>query len=249
MRELKNLKIVVTGGSRGLGLGTVEALVAKGAQVTVVARDRTHLDAAAKRLGVATIAGDVTDPAVARSVLRDIHPDVLILNAGAPPASGPIDEQTWEGFSTVWNTDVKAGLHWIQEAIRLPLSKGSRVLVASSGAAVEGSPMSGGYAGAKRTLWFMTKYANDLSTEKGLEIRFQALVLRRMIGGTGVGGVGAAAYAKKKGITAEAMLASFGKPMSARDYGEQIVTLLTDPRYDRGVAMGIRDTGIESLDG
>jgi hypothetical protein len=35
------------------------------------------------------------------------------------------------------------------------LARGSRVLIASSGAAVGGSPMSGGYAGAKRMLWLM----------------------------------------------------------------------------------------------
>ena len=38
--SLKHKNVVVTGGSRGLGLGLVEALVAHGAQVTVVARDR-----------------------------------------------------------------------------------------------------------------------------------------------------------------------------------------------------------------
>jgi len=37
--SLKDKSIVVTGGSRGLGLGLVEALVAHGARVTVVARD------------------------------------------------------------------------------------------------------------------------------------------------------------------------------------------------------------------
>ena len=37
--SLKDKTIVVTGGSRGLGLGLVEALVAHGAKVTVVARD------------------------------------------------------------------------------------------------------------------------------------------------------------------------------------------------------------------
>ena len=37
--SLKNKNIVVTGGSRGLGLGLVETLVAYDARVTVVARD------------------------------------------------------------------------------------------------------------------------------------------------------------------------------------------------------------------
>ncbi|TGV17733.1 SDR family NAD(P)-dependent oxidoreductase, partial [Mesorhizobium sp. M4B.F.Ca.ET.143.01.1.1] len=59
--SLKDRKIVVTGGSRGLGLGLVEALVGQGAEVTVVARGAEALEAVGARLGVATIAADVTD--------------------------------------------------------------------------------------------------------------------------------------------------------------------------------------------
>jgi NAD(P)-dependent dehydrogenase (short-subunit alcohol dehydrogenase family) len=50
---LKDKKVVVTGGSRGLGLGLVEALVSQGAKVTVVARRAESLDAVSARLGVA----------------------------------------------------------------------------------------------------------------------------------------------------------------------------------------------------
>ena len=45
--SLKDKNIVVTGGSRGLGLGLVEALVEHGARVTVVARDPAALAAVA----------------------------------------------------------------------------------------------------------------------------------------------------------------------------------------------------------
>ena len=51
MRNLQGERVVVTGGSRGLGLGIVEALVAGGARLTVVARDRARLTEVA-RLGV-----------------------------------------------------------------------------------------------------------------------------------------------------------------------------------------------------
>ena len=53
--SLKDKNVVVTGGSRGLGLGLVEALVDQGARVTVVARGADALEAVRARLGVATI--------------------------------------------------------------------------------------------------------------------------------------------------------------------------------------------------
>jgi NAD(P)-dependent dehydrogenase (short-subunit alcohol dehydrogenase family) len=53
--SVKDKNVVVTGGSRGLGLGLVEALVARGARVTVVARGTEALDSVRARPGVATI--------------------------------------------------------------------------------------------------------------------------------------------------------------------------------------------------
>lgn len=59
--NLKDKSVVVTGGSRSLGLGLVESLVAHGARVTVVARDADAPATVHTRLGVATISADVTD--------------------------------------------------------------------------------------------------------------------------------------------------------------------------------------------
>jgi NAD(P)-dependent dehydrogenase (short-subunit alcohol dehydrogenase family) len=174
--SLKDKTIVVTGGSRGLGLGLVEALVDQGAKVTVVARGADALGSVSARLGVATIAADVADESSAHRIIAEVRPDILVLNAGATPRMGRFDQVSWADFTATWDTDVKAGLYWLQAALNLPLKPGSRVLVGSSGAAVNGSPMSGGYAGAKRMLWIMAKYANGISSEKGLGIYFQAIV-------------------------------------------------------------------------
>jgi hypothetical protein len=69
--SLRDKNVVVTGGSRGLGLGLVEALVDHAARVTVVARQSDALEAVRARLGVSTIA--------AGARLREI-------NAQPPPA-------------------------------------------------------------------------------------------------------------------------------------------------------------------
>jgi NAD(P)-dependent dehydrogenase (short-subunit alcohol dehydrogenase family) len=248
--SLKDKTIVVTGGSRGLGLGLVEALVDQGANVTVVARDRAALAAVEQRLGVAVIPGDVTDEGAAQRILADVRPEVLVLNAGTPPRMGRLDHLSWADFTAPWETDVKAGLYWMQAALNLPLAPGGRVLVGSSGAARQGSPLSGGYAGAKRMLWFMAKYANGVAEQKGLGIRFQAIVPLQMVGGTGVGDAGAGAYARAMGLEPEAFLARFGVPMPPRQFGDHLVAVLDDPQYATGFAFGLKgDTGITVLEG
>src|SRR5450755_4535548 len=232
--SLKDKNVVVTGGSRGLGLGLVEALVAHGAHVTVVA----------------TISADVTDETAAHRILSEVRPDILALNAGAKPRMGRLDQLSWADFTATWETDVKAGLYWLQAALKAPLKPGSRVLVGSSGAAENGSPLSGGYAGAKRMLWLMAKYANGVAEQKCLGIRFQAIVPQQIIGGTGVGDAGANAYARAANIKPEEFLARFGAPMPPREFGEKVVSVLNDPKYAEGFAFGLKgDAGITMLEG
>lgn len=251
IEALEGRKVVVTGGSRGLGLGIVEALVAKKANVTVVARDEGRLAEVAKRLGVATIAGDITDASLAKNVLREVRPSALVLNAGASPGLGPIDRMSWEEFEKPWQTDVKAAFHWVKEAIALPLRRGSRVILGSSGAAVKGSPLSGGYAGAKRAVWLMAQYANFAIADRDLGIHFQTILPMQIMGDTELGRAGAQAYADRKGISLEKFLAGFGpEQLDPKKVGTHVVTLLTDPRYATGVAFGLKgDVGIVSLDG
>ena len=248
--SLKDKTIVVTGGSRGLGLGLVEALVGQGAKVTVVARDPTALAAVEQRLGVATISADVTDKGHAQRILADVRPEILVLNAGATPRMGRLDRLSWADFTATWETDVKAGLYWLQTALNLPLKPGSRVLVGSSGAAENGSPLSGGYAGAKRMLWIMAKYANGVAKQKGLDIRFQVIVPLQIITGTGVGDAASSTYARAMDIERDAFLARFGAPMPPRQFGDHLVAVLDDPQYATGIAFGLKgDTGITVLEG
>jgi len=218
--------------------------------VTVVARDEESLEPLRARLGVATISADVTDETAAHRILGEVRPDILVLNAGAKPRMGRLDQVSWEDFSATWETDVKAGLYWLQAALNLPLKPGSRVLVGSSGAAHNGSPLSGGYAGAKRMLWFMARYANGVSEQKSLGIGFQAIVPMRIIGDTGVGDAGANAYARALGIKPDEYLARFGTPMPPREFGEKVVSVLEDPKYAKSIAFGLKgDTGVTILEG
>jgi NAD(P)-dependent dehydrogenase (short-subunit alcohol dehydrogenase family) len=80
MQNLNGKRVVITGGSQGLGLAMVEALVACGANA--MSRDRANL-AADEQSGAAVMAGDATDATLMSGVVREGMPDVLILNAGA----------------------------------------------------------------------------------------------------------------------------------------------------------------------
>lgn len=247
--SITNKKVVVVGGSRGLGLGMVEALVAEGARVSVVARGATALGEVARALAVDVIEGDATEASLAEEVLKRTRPDVLILNAGALPAMGGMRELSWESFSVAWNADVKSAFHWVQAALRLPLAAGARVILSSSGAAIQGAPFSGGYAGAKRMQWLMAHYANAEAQALGLGIHFQTIVPLSLVAGTGVGQVGAGHHARSRGLSVEAFWAGYGAPLSARQVGEQVATILSDPAHASGVAFGLKGgVGITSLD-
>jgi hypothetical protein len=108
---------------------------------------------------IRTEVADAADAAVASSLLDQCQPVVLILVAGANPVMPPPRTTLWDTFSVNWHTDVKIAFTWLREALLTPLPPGSRVVVVSSGAAISGSPASGGYAGSKVTQRFIADYA------------------------------------------------------------------------------------------
>jgi len=243
--DMTNASVIVAGGSRGLGLAIVESLAARGANVTVVARDRAHLEKVKARLPVAVEPLDVTDGAGARALLERVRPEAIVFAAGAIPRNAPINAISWEDFSATWEVDMRGALAWIQAALNLPLRRGSRFLTMSSGAAINGSPMSGGYGGAKRMQWLATNYAAAFAEQTGLGIHFQTFVTAQMIMGGAVGEAGAETYAKRFGVTPAQFLERFGKPLTPADVGEAVARILTDPALE--AARAFRFSGNDGL--
>jgi NADP-dependent 3-hydroxy acid dehydrogenase YdfG len=229
-RHLSGTSAVVTGASRGFGAAVAAALCREGADVVGVARDRAQLDAVRARLGTGftPIAADAADPVVAGQMLSDWRPRTLVLCAGASPLSRPLQQHTWQSFSRNWDVDVQHVFGWVRESLLLPLEPGSAVIAFSSGAAVAGSPLSGGYAGAKATIRFISSYAADESQRAGLGITFTS-VLPQLTPATGLGASAVAAYAARSGLDVPAFLAQRGPVLTAEQVGEAVAALAAGP--------------------
>src|SRR5262245_1109518 len=247
MDELTGKKALVVGASRGLGRGIAEAFHAAGATVVAVARDGARLaELAGSGAGMIVEVADATEPAVAGTLIERHQPDILALVAGAAPLQRRLQDHTWETFSANWNSDVRIGFHWLREALLLPLKPGSRILVMSSGAALGGSPLSGGYAGAKATLRFMADYAGQEAQRAGLGISVTA-VLPRLTNATDLGRPFVAAYAARAGITEAQYLAQLGAPVTPAAAGKAFVQLATTEPAGMALAYLLTGDGPQPL--
>jgi len=221
-QELSGTTALVTGASRGFGRVIALALSKHGADVAGVARDHGRLEELRAHLGdtFTLVAADVADPVVAGQLLDRHRPRTLVLNAGAAPLTRPIHRQTWQTVSRNWEVDVQHVFNWTREALLLPLPPGSVVIAISSAAAVNGSPLSGGYAGAKAAIRFIASYAAGEPGRNGLGIRFTS-VLPQLTPETGLGAAAVAAYATRQGVGIPAFLDRLGPVLAATGLSPQ----------------------------
>src|SRR5690348_946979 len=104
----------ITGGSRGLGRATAEALVAEGARVVISARDEAAVDKAVAELGGAecaiAVAGDLSDPGTPGRLVGAAQYawgrlDGALVSVGGPPGgavTSATDEQWRAAFESVF---------------------------------------------------------------------------------------------------------------------------------------------------
>ncbi|MBV8751194.1 MAG: SDR family oxidoreductase [Candidatus Eremiobacteraeota bacterium] len=248
MTRLAGKQVVVLGGSRGVGRALVAAAREAGAEVLAVGRTPDSLAQLAREVpGTATLTLDMFAPDAAERVFAALTPDVLVVNAGAPPHTAPVHEQSWEQFSISWNADVRASLAFCQAALRAPLAPGSTVVLVSSGAGLQGSQMSGGYAGAKRMQMFLAEYFQGESDRQGLGIRFLALVPARIMVGTELGDKAIAGYSRWYGIEPAAFIEQMGPAQTPAQVGAAFVDLVAQPRDDEASIFAVTAAGVEAV--
>jgi NAD(P)-dependent dehydrogenase (short-subunit alcohol dehydrogenase family) len=247
MLPLTGKSMVVIGGSRGVGRRIVEAGISNGARVLAVARQAAALRQLAQEVpGTEFLALDAADEGAPSKVFGAAVPDILVLSAGAFPPAAPLHEQSWQEFAVNWETDVKIAFHFCKAALSRPLQPGASVILISSGAALAGSPISGGYAGAKRTQMFIANYSQKESDRLGLGLQFSALA-PRIMPDTGLGKHAVAGYARYLGITEAGFIQSMDTPPDSSDAAAAVIELASNPDRSKGKAFIVSGKGLEAV--
>ena len=134
---LKDLKALVSGGSRGLGYATATQLSAEGAQVAINGRDAARMAAPAAAINALAIPGDVSSSEGVKAIVDAAAEkfgglDLLFCNAGGPP-SGPFESFTDEQWQKAVDTSFMSAVWLVRAALPyLRKSKAASVLFVAS---------------------------------------------------------------------------------------------------------------------
>ncbi|MEH6476550.1 MAG: SDR family oxidoreductase [Sneathiella sp.] len=245
--EYKNALII--GGSSGIGRELALNLAELGVRTVVVGRDTNRLaDLKANDARIETISIDAAGNESAQQLLSDIEPDLLVLVGGQNPKMTPVHEMNWDEFSETWNNDTKLAFEFTKAALNLPLASGSTIVSFSSGAALGGSPLSGGYAGAKRMQHFLVNYGQREANRLGLNLRFLCIIPKQLIAGTQIGTQASAAYAEAAGINAKKFMDQWEAPLTAKVASSYLVDLLARKPESDVNAYTITGTSLEAME-
>lgn len=247
MLSLRDKNMVVIGGSRGLGRRVVEAGVREGAHLLAVARQEESLRQLAQEVpGTEVLALDAKEEGAPAKVFDALLPDILVVGGGAFPPTAPLHEQSWQEFTVNWENDVKIAFNFCTAALSRPLPAGTSIVLLSSGAALAGSPLTGGYAGAKRTQIFMANYSQKESDRLGLRLRFMS-VAPRIVPETDLGRRAVAGYSHYLGISVADFIQGMSSPPTACNVATAIIELLLNPDRSLGDVFIVSGKGLEAV--
>jgi 3-oxoacyl-[acyl-carrier protein] reductase len=182
MRGLDGKVAIVTGASRGIGLGIAERLVAEGAKVAITARKQEGLEDAVARLGGAdhaiAVAGKGDDlehqtDTVKRTLDAFGSVDLLVNNTGINPVYGPMVDLDLDAARKVVEVNCLAALSWVQQVHRAWMGEhGGAVVNVSSVGGLKPAPGIGFYGATKAMLADITE---ELAVELAPDIRVNAV--------------------------------------------------------------------------
>ncbi|NYG56926.1 SDR family oxidoreductase [Nocardioides perillae] len=182
MNGLAGRTALVTGASRGIGLGIAQRLVAEGVRVCVTARKPEALAAAVEELGgpdhAIAVAGRADDvehqrDAVAQTLEAFGSLDLLVNNTGINPVFGRLVDLDLDAARKITEVNCVAALSWVQQAHRAWMGEhGGAVVNVASVAGLRPAPGIAFYGASKAMLIHLTE---ELAVELGPSIRVNAV--------------------------------------------------------------------------
>ncbi|WP_238146580.1 SDR family oxidoreductase [Ornithinimicrobium murale] len=182
MRRFENAVAVITGASRGIGMGIAERLVAEGARVVITARGEGTLAESIAHLGGPSVAigvsGKSDDPEHRRQVIQTAveqfgSVDLLVNNVGINPVYGPLMELDLDAARKTVEVNCLSAISWVKLAVEHGLSAPhAAVLNVASVAGVRAAPGIAFYGATKAMLIHLT---TELAVELAPRIRVNAL--------------------------------------------------------------------------
>jgi short-subunit dehydrogenase len=149
-------KVLVTGGSSGIGAATARAFAARGFRVAVTGRDRAALQAVAGDTGGVSIAGDLREPGRSRLIVDAAAQaldglDVVVSNAGAG-WSGQFAMMTGEEIDDLLDVNLRASAHVAHAALPYLRPGAGHLVFVGSIAGLVGVPGEAWYSATKAGL-------------------------------------------------------------------------------------------------
>ncbi|MGQ9851219.1 MAG: SDR family NAD(P)-dependent oxidoreductase [Aggregatilineaceae bacterium] len=159
--------VIVTGGSRGIGLAIVQRFADEGAQVVIAARDQTRGQQVAQALrqqgapvdfiGVDVAQRDQAEALIAQVIERFGRLDVLVNNAGAHEKA-PFADESEDLWQRMFRINVLGTVFPSQAAVRhMRAHEGGSIVHVASKAGVVGEPGRAAYSAAKGAVIALTR--------------------------------------------------------------------------------------------
>ncbi|MDG5483160.1 SDR family NAD(P)-dependent oxidoreductase [Mycolicibacterium gadium] len=158
--ELANHKVLVTGGTAGIGWEAARLMAAEGAEVVISGRDRARGGAAAARIGdnARFVPADLSDIDSVRALIDQVgNVDIVVNNAANFAGSATVDQEL-AAFESIFDTNVRGAYFLIAGLVPAMLERGRGSIVnVTSMVASKGVPGASVYSASKAALESLTR--------------------------------------------------------------------------------------------